>query len=52
MYLEKIDSPKDLKKLTIPELKILAAELREFFSENMSFINYICKQKTIQSAYD
>ena len=30
LFLDKIESPEDLKKLTIDELKILADELREF----------------------
>jgi Deoxyxylulose-5-phosphate synthase len=29
-FLDKIESPEDLKKLTIEELKVLADELREF----------------------
>ena len=29
MYLEKIDSPADLKKLSLPEMTALAGEMRE-----------------------
>lgn len=35
-YLEKINSPKDLKKLSIDELKILSNELREYILESVS----------------
>ena len=30
LFLDRIESPEDLKKLTIEELKVLADELREF----------------------
>lgn len=33
MYLERIDSPQDLKQLTIPELEKLAEEIREAIIE-------------------
>ncbi|MDP7141513.1 MAG: 1-deoxy-D-xylulose-5-phosphate synthase [Candidatus Woesearchaeota archaeon] len=36
MYLEKIDSPKDLKKLEIEKLPVLADELRKFLIDNVS----------------
>lgn len=36
MYLEEINSPIDLKKLTIEELKILSSEIREFLINNVS----------------
>lgn len=35
-YLNKIDSPLDLKKLTIPELKILCNEIREYMIDVVS----------------
>ncbi|WP_289185745.1 1-deoxy-D-xylulose-5-phosphate synthase N-terminal domain-containing protein, partial [uncultured Parasutterella sp.] len=34
--LENINSPADVKKLTMPELKQLARELREFIIESVS----------------
>lgn len=36
MYLEEINSPIDLKKLTAEELKILSSEIREFLINNVS----------------
>ena len=36
MYLEKINSPSDLKKLTTEELKSLSSEIREFIINNVS----------------
>lgn len=36
MYLEEINSPIDLKKLTTEELKILSSEIREFLINNVS----------------
>ncbi|PCG19828.1 1-deoxy-D-xylulose-5-phosphate synthase [Brachyspira sp. G79] len=36
MYLEEINSPVDLKKLTVEELKILSSEIREFLINNVS----------------
>ena len=33
MYLERIDSPQDLKRLTLPELEKLAEEIREAIIE-------------------
>lgn len=36
MYLEKINSPSDLKKLNVEELKILSSEIREFLINNVS----------------
>ncbi len=36
MILEKINSPRDIKKLTIKELEILAQEIREFLLEKVS----------------
>lgn len=33
MYLEKINSPEDIKKLTIDKLDILAGEIRELLSD-------------------
>ena len=36
MYLEKINSPKDLKKLSIDELKELVVELRTHLLERLS----------------
>lgn len=35
-YLSAIDSPADLRKLTVPELKIVATELREFLIDTIS----------------
>ncbi|MDI6766690.1 MAG: 1-deoxy-D-xylulose-5-phosphate synthase [Bacteroidota bacterium] len=35
-YLPQIDSPKDLRKLTIPELKSVCEELREFIIDTIS----------------
>ena len=36
MYLEEINSPSDLKKLNVEELKILSSEIREFLINNVS----------------
>lgn len=36
MYLESINSPADLKKLSIEELKLLSSEIRKFLIENVS----------------
>ena len=36
MYLENINSPSDLKKLTVEELKSLSSEIREFLINNVS----------------
>ena len=36
MYLEEINSPSDLKKLNIEELKLLSSEIREFLIDNVS----------------
>ena len=36
MILEKIESPADLRKLSIPELKQLASEIRQFLIENVT----------------
>ena len=36
MYLEGINSPIDLKRLTVEELKILSSEIREFLINNVS----------------
>ena len=36
MYLEKINSPEDIKKLTIDKLDILAGEIREFLVRSVS----------------
>lgn len=36
MYLEKINSPEDVKKLTIDKLDILASEIREFLINSVS----------------
>ncbi len=36
MYLEKINSPEDIKKLDIKKLNILAAEIREFLIKSVS----------------
>lgn len=36
MYLEEINSPIDLKKITAEELKILSSEIREFLINNVS----------------
>ena len=33
-FLDNIESPEDLKKLTIDELEVLADELREYLLEN------------------
>ena len=35
-YLSRIDSPADLRKLSIPELKVLCSELREFIIDTIS----------------
>ena len=35
-YLDKINSPRDLKKLDIPKLKVLAKEIRSFLIEKVS----------------
>jgi 1-deoxy-D-xylulose-5-phosphate synthase len=35
-YLQHIDSPADLRKLSVPELKIVASELREFLIDTIS----------------
>lgn len=35
-YLSQIDSPDQLRKLTVPELKILCAEIREFLIDTIS----------------
>jgi 1-deoxy-D-xylulose-5-phosphate synthase len=37
-YLTKIDAPSDLRNLTVPELKIVANELREFLIDTISKI--------------
>ena len=36
MHLEKINNPQDLKKLSIPDLKVLARELRELIIETVA----------------
>ena len=33
-YLDRIESPADLRKLTLPELEVLAGELRDFILGN------------------
>ena len=35
-HLEKIESPADLRSLSVPELKIVAAELREFLIDTIA----------------
>ena len=37
MYLEKINSPEDIKKLNIEEMKILAQEIREAIIKIINF---------------
>lgn len=36
MLLDRIDSPNDLKKLSVPEMETLAQEIRQFLIENLS----------------
>ena len=36
MYIERIEKPNDIKKLTWDELDVLAAEIREFLVDKVS----------------
>ena len=38
MYLEKINSPEDVKKLNIEEMKVLAQEIRDAVIKEMLFM--------------